>query len=204
MLKKSRRPKRHPLLSPFCDMTIDVDLAGERRAIMPDITRLTAEIVASAGANKTVRMPIGQLIKLIGPVREALREAPTAEGSSATPASPLTRAQWSKLFVDGKIRSLLNGKLYTTLKRHLAKHGHDASSYRASFGLPVDFPIVSPQYSAKRSELSKISGFGGRVQTVDLAPPADRATAADPAKAKATLAPARRKIKAGRDPDVRL
>jgi predicted transcriptional regulator len=46
------------------------------------------------------------------------------------------------------------------LKRHLTKHGLDPYSYRARYGLPADYPMTCPSYSAQRSELAKAIGLG--------------------------------------------
>lgn len=47
------------------------------------------------------------------------------------------------------------------LKRHLrTEHGMDEVEYRARWGLPGDYPMVAPNYSAKRAELAKQFGLG--------------------------------------------
>lgn len=51
---------------------------------------------------------------------------------------------------------------YRTLKRHLAAYGHTPDSYRLRFGLPFDYPMVAPAYSAARSALAKANGLGRR------------------------------------------
>ena len=55
---------------------------------------------------------------------------------------------------------LLAGKKYKTLKRHLTTHGMTFEEYKAKFGLPKDYPTVSPNYSAQRSEMAKALGLG--------------------------------------------
>jgi predicted transcriptional regulator len=60
---------------------------------------------------------------------------------------------------DGVV-SFLDGKTYKTLKRHLGTHGLDPVSYRQRFGLPADYPMVSPNYAAQRSALAKSIGLG--------------------------------------------
>ncbi|MCJ2042536.1 MucR family transcriptional regulator, partial [Methylobacterium sp. J-059] len=53
-----------------------------------------------------------------------------------------------------------DGKTYKTMKRHLTLRGLTPESYRAKYGLPSDYPIVSAAYSAKRSELARSLGLG--------------------------------------------
>lgn len=140
---------------------VDDDLFGAFSA-MPDVTYLTAEIVAAAASNEVSRMRPDELVSLIKSVRAALSED-GQEAADQTPekATMMTKAQWSKLVTGPKIKSLIDGKLYSTLKRHLTRHGHDPKSYREAYGLPVDFPMVSPEYSASRSAMALKLGLGG-------------------------------------------
>ena len=56
---------------------------------------------------------------------------------------------------------LEDGKKFKSLKRHLATdHGLTPDEYRAKWGLPADYPMVAPSYSATRSALAKSSGLG--------------------------------------------
>ena len=36
--------------------------------------------------------------------------------------------------------------------------------YRQKWSLPVDYPMVAPEYSRKRSELAKSMNLGGKVR----------------------------------------
>jgi predicted transcriptional regulator len=56
--------------------------------------------------------------------------------------------------------SLEDGRKYKTLKRHLGMLGMTPSDYRAKWGLPTDYPMVSPNYSAARSAMAKAIGLG--------------------------------------------
>jgi len=49
------------------------------------------------------------------------------------------------------------------LKRHLqSAHGVTAAAYRERWGLKPDYPMVTPAYAARRSELAKAIGLGTR------------------------------------------
>ena len=52
----------------------------------------------------------------------------------------------------GALISFIDGKPYQTLKRHLTKNGLDIEGYRARYGLPLDYPSTSANYSATRAE----------------------------------------------------
>lgn len=89
------------------------------------------------------------------------------EGSREKP----TAAQIRKSVTNDGIISFLDGKTYQTMKRHLTGHGFDPRGYRASFGLPADYPMVSPGYAAKRSELAKSLGLGRTAKRSDVEQP---------------------------------
>ena len=50
------------------------------------------------------------------------------------------------------------------LKRHLEKHQLTPSAYRERWGLKPDYPMVAPNYAARRSELAKSLGLGRQVK----------------------------------------
>jgi predicted transcriptional regulator len=56
--------------------------------------------------------------------------------------------------------SFIDGKVYKQLKRHLSTHGMTPAQYRDRFGLPDTYPMVAPEYSARRSAFAKASGLG--------------------------------------------
>ena len=74
---------------------------------------------------------------------------------------------WSCVFLLKKsvaadyIICLEDGKKFKSLKRHLRTH-YDLSpeEYREKWGLPADYPMVAPNYSATRSRLAKDNGLG--------------------------------------------
>lgn len=43
--------------------------------------------------------------------------------------------------------SMIDGKPYKMLKRHLGMNGYTPDSYRAAFGLPRDYPMVAQAYA---------------------------------------------------------
>jgi len=61
---------------------------------------------------------------------------------------------------DEHILSMLDGKPYKVLKRHIRSHGMDPDEYRRRFGLPSDYPMVAKNYSKRRSSMARDSGLG--------------------------------------------
>lgn len=57
------------------------------------------------------------------------------------------------------IISMIDGRPYKSLKRHIAKHGFTPEDYRRHFNLPLDYPMVSRAYSSRRRELAQAHGF---------------------------------------------
>lgn len=58
------------------------------------------------------------------------------------------------------IISLIDGKPYRTLRRHLSTHGLTPDDYRQRYGLRADYPMVAPSYSESRSAMAKTIGLG--------------------------------------------
>ena len=56
---------------------------------------------------------------------------------------------------------LEDGKKLKMLKRHLrTSYGLTPERYRERWNLPVDYPMVAPNYAKKRSSLAKTNGLG--------------------------------------------
>lgn len=58
------------------------------------------------------------------------------------------------------------GQHQKTLKRHLlTSHQLTPEAYRMRWGLKDDYPMVAPNYAARRSELAKSLGLGRRINS---------------------------------------
>ncbi|RYD65257.1 MAG: transcriptional regulator [Sphingomonadales bacterium] len=60
------------------------------------------------------------------------------------------------------IISLIDGKPYRTLRRHLSTHGLTPEEYRARYNLKPDYPMVAESYSEQRREMAKKIGLGNK------------------------------------------
>jgi predicted transcriptional regulator len=67
------------------------------------------------------------------------------------------------------ILSMIDGKPYRTLKKHIDHHGMTPKTYRQTYQLPDNYPMVAPSYSAERSAMAKHIGLGRK--SVAAAPP---------------------------------
>lgn len=69
------------------------------------------------------------------------------------------------------IISMIDGKPYKTLRRHLATNGLTPEEYRARYNLKSDYPMVAPTYSEARRTMAKSIGLGRKPgQTVEKVP----------------------------------
>lgn len=95
--------------------------------------------------------------------------APAADTSEPQkPAVPI-----KKSVTPDYILCLEDGKQFKSLKRHLATHhGVTPDEYRAKWGLPADYPMVAPNYSASRSALAKATGLGRKAAPTEVPPAA--------------------------------
>ena len=123
-----------------------------------DQIELTTQIVSAYVANNHVQP--GELASLIGNVHATLGSLGQLPQAAEAPVEKPTPAQIRKSITPDALVSVVDGKPYKTLKRHLTTHGMDFAAYRARYGLPADYPSTAPNYSAQRSALAKSLGLG--------------------------------------------
>ena len=127
---------------------------GARRAA------LTARIVAAYVAGQT--LPASALPEVIRKVGRALACDPQA---AATAAMPIPAVPIEASVRDGFLICLEDGRRFRSLKRHLRTvYDLTPAAYRTRWGLPDDYPMVAPAYSANRSALAKAIGLGSAAQ----------------------------------------
>ncbi|MDP3174389.1 MAG: MucR family transcriptional regulator [Phenylobacterium sp.] len=154
-----------------------------------ELVGLTAHIVTAYVENNSVA--VSDLPNLIVSVYSAINGVKNGEAAPAPETPKLTLSQIRKsIGVDGLV-SFEDGKTYKSLKRNLATKGLTPAQYRAKWGLPSDYPMVSPAYSAARSALAKEMGLGvgGRKAMAQAAP--TPAAPAQPVRAKKPKASAK-------------
>jgi predicted transcriptional regulator len=118
---------------------------------------LTADIVAAYVSNNSVSAT--DLPALISSVHSALNNIHIPTAPEAVPLTPAVSVK--KSITDDYLICLEDGKRFKSLKRHLkASYGMSPDEYRAKWGLPSDYPMVAPNYSASRSSLAKSLGLG--------------------------------------------
>lgn len=106
--------------------------------------------------------------------------APTEEAPSEPEYTPATTVRKSLASKEHLI-SLIDGKPYKTLKRHLSTHGLTPAEYRARYGLKADYPMVAESYAEMRRGLAKKIGLGRK--------PGAKVAAKSPTKSAAPAKP---------------
>jgi predicted transcriptional regulator len=133
----------------------------------PDEKTLVAQILSSYLSNNTVAaadlpLVIETVKKAFGGSGEAVSTAPSDSVPKAwQPAVPVKKSVTPEAVI-----CLCCGRRFKSLRRHLkTTHQLSPREYRAAFGLKSDYPIVAPNYAAKRSDLAKSLGLGRKVGT---------------------------------------
>lgn len=135
-----------------------------------------AEVSAAYFANSHVGLSeigavIAQIAQSLGAVG-GTSAAPIAPEPEVSDSRKATAAQIKKSIAPDVLISFEDGKTYKTLRRHLSVRGLTPEQYREKWGLPADYPMVSPNYSATRSQMAKRLGLGGRDRGDASPPPA--------------------------------
>lgn len=68
------------------------------------------------------------------------------------------------------IISMIDGKSYRALKRHLTTNGLSPDEYRARYNLKADYPMVAPTYSEARRAMAHKIGLGSKGRQKVAAP----------------------------------
>lgn len=163
-----------------------------------DVAALAVQLLSAYLSNNSV--PSEDLAALIRSTKAALTEdAPVPAEPETTSHTPAVSVRKSLASPD-HIISLIDGKAYKVLKRHLATHGLTPDSYRERYNLPASYPMVAPTFAAHRRAIAEKIGLGSRkpvAAPVAEAKPAVEATASPAAgkvkakpQAKAAKAPA--------------
>jgi predicted transcriptional regulator len=134
------------------------DLAGLSQGADNELIELSADIVAAYVSHNALSPT--DLSRLIAEVHTALKGLKSSSAPEPVeelkPAVPVRKSVTADYIV-----CLEDGKKFKSLKRHLRTHYNlSPEEYREKWGLPADYPMVAPNYSATRSRLAKDNGLG--------------------------------------------
>ncbi|HMM13443.1 MAG TPA: MucR family transcriptional regulator [Parvibaculum sp.] len=135
------------------------DTKNKTDGTMPGLLRLASDIVSAyVSKNAVAATDLPGMIRTVhGTLAELERSGDSAAAAQElTPAVPI-----KKSVTPDHIICLEDGKKLKMLKRYLrSQFGLSPEEYRARWGLPVDYPMVAPNYAAQRSRLAKQIGLG--------------------------------------------
>lgn len=106
---------------------------------------------------------------------EATGTEEPAAAETAAEHSPAVSVRKSLASPD-HIISMIDGKPYKTLRRHLSTNGLTPEQYRERYKLKPDYPMVAPNYSEHRRAMAHKIGLGAKGRTArkaDAAPAAE-------------------------------
>jgi predicted transcriptional regulator len=119
------------------------------------------------GLTRPEAAELGELMSLIyiaayltpGALQSIAREQARRGMSGGFPPAV---SEEESLASDDYIISMIDGRPYRSLTRHIARYGMTPSDYRRCFGLGDDYPMVAASYSERRRALALSAGFGIR------------------------------------------
>jgi predicted transcriptional regulator len=119
---------------------------------------LATKIVAAYVSNNPI--PASELAGLIKTVHGTLGglsgSLASATATGQTPAVPIRKSVTPDFII-----CLEDGKKLKMLKRYLrTRFKLSPEAYRTKWALPPDYPMVAPDYAARRSEFAKKIGLG--------------------------------------------
>jgi predicted transcriptional regulator len=127
-----------------------------------DVLRLSAEIVAAYVSRNPVQT--GAISDVVQSVYSAItsltRPAVVLAPQKQKPAVPIARSVQPDFII-----CLEDGAKLKMLKRYLrSRYDLSPEEYRRRWGLPPDYPMVAPNYAARRSDFAKKIGLGRGVR----------------------------------------
>lgn len=130
------------------------------------LRELVAEVTAAYLSQTTVAA--SEIPRVIEHISNSLAMVGSSkvdiQNAEAMPQSPravrVSAAQVRRSITPEAIISFEDGKSYKTLKRHLSTRGLTVEAYKEKWGLPQEYPVVAPNYSAARSAMAVSLGLG--------------------------------------------
>ena len=121
-----------------------------------DLFSWTTQIISSHLRNNSVA-----LTDLPEAIKNVYRSLESVAGTSAAPQDNRPAVSVRRSVTPEYIVCLEDGKKLKMLKRHLrTAYNMTPEEYRLKWGLPADYPMVSPNYAQQRSTLAKKIGLG--------------------------------------------
>ena len=125
---------------------------------------LATELTIAWLGNPNTRISADEVPAFLGKMHDTVSALLGATGPvpAAEPAAEYTPAVSARKSLASKdhIISMIDGKPYKTLRRHLSTNGMTPAEYRERYGLKADYPMVAETYSESRRAMAKKIGLG--------------------------------------------
>ena len=125
---------------------------------------LATELTIAWLGNPNTRISADEVPAFLRRMHETVSEleGSGAETPAAEPQAEYTPAVSARKSLASRdhIISMIDGKPYKTLRRHLATNGLTPEQYRERYGLKADYPMVAENYSESRRAMAKQIGLG--------------------------------------------
>lgn len=128
-----------------------------------DLLKFASDIVAAYVSNNPI--PVSEIPHMIKSIHTTLgglaSGVPGEIGTTQKPAIAIKKSITPEYVI-----CLEDGKKLKMLKRYLrTRYDLTTDEYRTKWGLPADYPMVAPNYAARRSEFAKKFGLGRKQRT---------------------------------------
>ncbi|MGI4878963.1 MAG: MucR family transcriptional regulator [Janthinobacterium lividum] len=154
-----------------------------------DLTGLTVDLLSAFVSKNSVRADdLAGLIASTHAALAGLNAAPAVAAEATTEEFTAAVTSRKSLADRDHILSMIDGKPYRSLKRHLSSKGLTPDDYRRRYNLPASYPMVAPGYSEERRDVAKRLGLGRKPRVAAAIADAPAPGASEPASPK----PARR------------
>ena len=131
----------------------------------PNPVELATELTIAWLSNPNTRTSADDVPAFLGKMYETVStlvngsQEPAAPEAEVKEYAPAVTARKSLANPD-VIISMIDGKPYKTLRRHLSTNGMTPAEYRERYGLKADYPMVAATYSESRRAMAKKIGLG--------------------------------------------
>jgi predicted transcriptional regulator len=138
----------------------------DENALTGTPVELATELTIAWLSNPNTRAQAEDIPAFLRSMHEAViglqdRPAEQPQDEPATKYEPAVTVRKSLSSPD-HIVSLIDGKKYKTLRRHLSGHGLTPEQYRERYNLKPDYPMVAPAYAEARRAMAKKIGLGSK------------------------------------------
>ena len=143
--------------------------SGSETCALVMVAACLTVLAQNGGADCPPEAELGELMSLIyiaayltpGALQSIARQQARRGLNGGFPAAVSVE---ESLASDDHIVSMIDGRPYRSLTRHIARYGMTPAEYRRCFDLDDDYPMVAAGYSQRRRALAISAGFGSRRQ----------------------------------------